>query len=165
MKKINNNSGVTLVALVITVILIAIIASTAVYLGGNIIKEARLQTTNTDMLLIEAKAETVYEKLSFETPKDQLADKLTGTKVTLGTADATNLVKAGIGSGDIEKYYLWDESTLKSVGLEGIKPREGELFYVYYGDEIEVVTSLGFKHTDGKTYYKLSEIRNLKIEE
>lgn len=163
MSYLKKNLGITLVALIVTIVVIAIIASTMVYLGTNIIKKASLQTTNTDMMLIQAKAQTIYEKLSFEKTGEELETSLPGTKVLDGSNDASNLIKAGIQSENITKYFVWNENTLKETGLEGVNPRQGELFYVNYEGEVEVITSIGFKHTDGNTYYKLSDIKNLSF--
>ena len=164
MMKKNNNSGITMVALVITIILIGIITSVLVYFGNNIVKKANLQTASIDMLLIQAKAETIYEKLSFEKTGAELEDALTGVKVTTGTAEATFLTSLGIGPENIVKYFLWNKETLDASGLSGIKLRENEVFYIKYGEEIEVISSIGYKHSNGTTYYKLSEIKDLKEE-
>ena len=165
MKYIGKKSGVTLVSLVITVIVIAIISSTLVYTGMKLIKKASFQTLSTDMLLIQAKAETIYEKLSFEKTPEELISALTGEKVIKTSEHGNNLLRAGVAENDIEKYYLWNDSVLESFGLGGIKSREKGYFYINYGSEIEVVSSLGFSHTDGNTYYKLSEIKNIELEE
>ena len=61
-----NNKGITLVALVITVIVLLIIASIVVYTGTDTIKNANLQSLKTNMLLIEAKGREYVENASHE---------------------------------------------------------------------------------------------------
>lgn len=159
---IKEKSGITLISLMVTVIVIAIITATGIYLGRDVIREARLQEVKTNMMFIQAKAQTIYEKLSFEKSGADLYNNLKGTKVLPSTSDEIILTRAGVLSEDIEKYYLWDENVLKEEGLEGIKPREGEKFYINYEGDVEVISSLGFKSTEGNTYYKLSEIKNIE---
>lgn len=158
------NKGITLISLAITIIVIGILAGVIIYAGTTILKEAKLQTINTDMLLIEAKAETIYEKLSFEKQSSELEAALPGEKVESGSNDAGNLSTAGVSSDEILDYHVWKQEVLDSNGLQGIKLVNNEKFYVKYGDEIEVVSSIGYTHTDGKIYYKLSDIKYLQVE-
>lgn len=61
---IKRNNGVTLVALIVTVIILLIIAGIATYSGIGIIRNANLEALKTNMLLIEAKAKEYVEEVN-----------------------------------------------------------------------------------------------------
>ena len=153
--------GITLIAIIITIIVLIILSGTIIYSGTGMIKYVNLETIKTNLLLIQAKAKTIYEKLSFEVTAEELPNALTGQKVTAGSNEANELQQAGVISTEVEKYYKWDESILQGEGLEGIETEEGDYFYVNYEGEVEVVYPKGFTYTDGNTYYKLSELKGL----
>src|SRR5699024_1831495 len=63
---LSKQSAVTLVALVITVILLLILASVGYYYGNDVIRQANLESLKTDMLLIQAKAKEYVEEATFK---------------------------------------------------------------------------------------------------
>lgn len=135
-------NGITLIALTITIIVIIILAGIVSYSGSQLIKESKLQTIKTEMLLIKGKAETIKDKANFVN-KD---NALVGEKIEGGALDG---------------WYKWDEDDYASTGLTGIK--NGVVYYVNYDDDIDVYYEEGYEHTDGNTYYKLSDIKNLTM--
>ena len=72
-----NNKGITIVSLVIVIIVLIIIEGVSISVGGNVIKSAKLQSINTNMLLIQAKAKVIFEESNFN--KDE--NLLKGQKV------------------------------------------------------------------------------------
>ena len=62
-----SSSGITLVALAITIIVMMIIATISIYEGTKVIKEAKVQTLETNMLAIKAKAKTYVEEVEAAT--------------------------------------------------------------------------------------------------
>ena len=151
-----NNKGITLVALTLTIIILIIITSVTVYTGTNIIKQVSLQNTNTDMMLIQAKVKTIAEQAKFN--KDNSNYKGTPLVQVLDNKKTDKLVDEGIVE-DITKYYLLSKSDLDSMGLEKIDIADGYL--VNYENE-EIIYVRGFQK-DYNTYYKLSDIKNLKF--
>ena len=156
MKKINQK-GITIVSLVITIIVLAILASITVYTGGNILKKTNLQNINTNMMLIQAKTKTIAEQAKFN--KDTTSYK--GQKIS--ELQGNSKISALVASGTIEdqeKYYLLSQDDLNRMGLEKINIEEG---YIVNYDTDEVIYVKGFE-ANGTVYYKLSEMRNLTIE-
>lgn len=156
MKK-KGEKGITLATLVVTIIVIAILASISVYTGTNIIKKTNLQNINTNMMLIQAKTKTIAEQAKFN--KDTSNYK--GMKLTDVTQN--EFVEKLISNHVIEdqaNWYLLSQSDLNEMGLEKIKIEEGYL--VNYNTE-EVMYVKGFE-ANNQTYYKLSEMKNLNIE-
>lgn len=153
-----NNKGITIVSLVITIILLIIITSVTIYIGNNIIKQVTLQNVNTDMMLIKAKVKTIAEQAKFN--KDNSNYKGTPLAQVPDNKKIDKLVEEEIVE-DITKYYLLSKADLDSMGLEKVDIADGYL--VNYENE-EVIYVRGLKNED-KMYYKLSEMKDLRIEE
>lgn len=161
MKK-REQKGITIVALVITITIIGIIAAVAFTQGKDIIKSANLQTLNTNMLLVQAKEKVISEKNSF----DETNNPLKGQQLNdiSGSTAIENLKSQGIIQESEENYsfyYVWNQAILDELGLDSIELKAGTFFIVNYKTE-EVIYSEGYKNTDGNTYYKLSDLINLK---
>ncbi len=100
--------GVTLVALIITIIVMLIIAGTTIA-TSNIIEKSTEQQILTNLTLIHAKVQIIMEKVSFN--------------------GETEGYYIGIPLGD--GRYEYDQDTLNSIGLHGIKIN-GEKYIVNY---------------------------------
>lgn len=154
--KQNNQRGITLTMLVITIIVLLIITSVTIYTGSSIIKQTNLQNLNTNMLLIQAKVKTIGEDAKFS--KD--TSKLKGQKVSQ-IADNEKIQKL-INENIIDNtdtYYLLSQEDLASFGLEKIKVEQG---YVVNYDTEEIIYVKGFE-ANNTVYYKLSETKELKL--
>ena len=170
----NNNKGVTLTSLVITIIVLIIISAITVNISDGVIQEAKLQNLRTNMLLIQAKAKTYAEEVTFETAnldstKEEDATKISEIKVSKfkGTALEncdTSVQTAAENAGvtlTTDFYYLSPEN-LSEMGIN-IKVPEGSYYLVKYNfEDTEVVFTKGFQYKD-VTYYKLSEINQIEI--
>lgn len=153
MKK--NEKGITLTTLVITIIIILILAGTLTYAGSSIIKSAKLQTINTDLLLIQAKVKTLEEKANFEGKPELLVGVNINTNTQLLNSVGITTVQ------ETDKFYsISNEEDLNKLGVSVNTNSE---YIVNYTDG-EVYYVEGYKHTDGKKYYKLSEISNLSVD-
>ena len=135
---IKNEKGVTLVALIITIIVMIILASITIAASSNLNKESQVKNLKTNMLLIQAKAEEIYNKKEYgeieELPGDNVTDS--GILSALG--------------GDSE-----NTRQLKKGGAypEGLKV-DSDDFYVNY-KKGEVYSKTGF---EGK--HLLSKLKN-----
>ena len=67
MSEINNNKGITLLALAITIIVLSIIAGISINAGKQAIDQAEFQTIETNMLIIKAKAKSYAEEIEAAT--------------------------------------------------------------------------------------------------
>ena len=70
-----NNSGITLLALIIIVIVLIIIASISVYEGKELIAKSKVQTLETNMLIIQAKAKSYAEEIDAKIWTDNNKDE------------------------------------------------------------------------------------------
>lgn len=160
--KIKNENGITLIALVITVVVLGILAGVAVQEFGGILDQVNKETVSTDLLLVQAKAKVLNEKSSFD--KDE--SLLKGQKLSeiTGNAEIDNLKSKGVISETEEnynQYYVWDKTVVDELEIGIEKMKDSDFFIVNYATE-EVIYPKGYKDSEGNTYYKLSEISALE---
>ena len=159
--------GVTLVALVITVVVLLIISSIAVYSGSETVRKAKLEELRTNMLLIEAKAKGLVEEVNFKIGLTKPEDEGYAVK----KEQAENEVYKGAGlekatdvsapsAIPVSECYKVTDATLQNWGLEDMEKEEGEEYLIKFDDvnaTVEIYNTLGY---DGK--YSLTEIDNIE---
>ena len=170
---LKKDKGITIVALIITVILMLILVGVGTYYGGDALDKAKIEDIKTNMLSIKTKAMTIAEKYNF---KD--IDNLIGTKLD------TDEAQAGIQSGsysvsdqlkqlletknaegnfqvDINNLYVWTKEDLKGQGLNTIDVDNNNFYIIYYNlsdtNNCEIYYSKGI---DGN--YSLTQLENMK---
>ena len=143
------NSGITLVALVITIIVMMIIASIAVYEGKELIQQSKIQTIETNMLTIQAKAKAYAEEI--DSKVWALSDKESKRE--------NEFEKKGLENVG-EKQYKVTNDGIEKMGLSDLK---GDEYIVEFDSDYkvrDVIYSKGIKYK-GETYNKLSEIQQV----
>lgn len=174
---LNNNKGVTIVSLVITIIVLLILSSIAINSGTESIDKANLESLKTNMLLIKAKAKEYVENASFkngtaENNDDVAKKELKGKEVT-DINEYSEQLKIELKKELGDKKFLYNlcrnenneitDSILTQMGLKDISVSDAEQYLVLYdieNVEVEVYNTKGYTK-DGTTYYSLSEIENL----
>ena len=147
---LKSKNGITIIALVLTVIIMPILVGVTVKIGTNSIDESEKQDIITNMISIKTKAKIVKDKYNF---KD--IENLVGTPLIEDTEHTTTDVKVEIPGEKINKCYIWTQEDLNDQGLASISSNKSEFYIVCYGDdEIEVYYS---KAVDGK--YSLTELQ------
>lgn len=141
--KIEN--GITIIALIITIILMLILAGVGIHFGSDAIDKAKLEDIKTDMISIKTKAKIITEQYNF---KD--IDSLVGSEIADIEAQKLNITN----SGNLRK---WSSSDLSNQNLSTI---EGDVYIVYYDldnpNNCEVYYLNGYQ---GK--YSLTDLQNL----
>lgn len=109
--------GITLVALIITIILMLILVGVGAHFGIDAIDKAKIEDIKTDMISIKTKAKIITEQYKF---KD--IDSLVGTAITSEEANQLNIPT--------------NEQTRKmsssDLGKQGLSTIEGDKYVVYY---------------------------------
>ena len=150
-----NNKGVTLTTLIITIIVLIILAGITITVGYDVVERAELENLKTNMLLVQAKTKVALEEYNFS--KDET--KLIGTKVT--DVDTTIIQKLNTAGIDvIDDWYYLGQSDFDSMSLSDINPGENEYFLVRYDKEtldVEVLYTKGYKNK-----YTLTELKNME---
>lgn len=169
-----NNKGITMVALILTIIVMAILAGITINTGSKVIKDAELQDVVTNMLLIQAKVKIGIEEGNFKTANLNSEDENEKEKIKdtylLGkiaeTQQYSEYIREELRG---KKWRLISDDDLKNMGLNELANVNGEENYYLYtydeidGDfEIEIVYTGGYKHSDGKIYYVLSDLIELQ---
>ena len=144
---LKNEKGITIIALIITIILMLILVGVTVKVGTKEISKAKLEDIKTEMISIKTRAKIVKDKYDF---KD--IDNLVGTK--LSEAPDYNAEAIDIPDASKENCYIWTQEDLNSQELSSIKVDKDKFYVVYYGDDIEIYYSKG---VDGK--YSLTELQ------
>ena len=123
MKKDN---GITLIALIVTIIIMIILATIVVDFSTKAIDKAKLEDIKTNMLLIQGKSQTIYEKYLFKE-----IEQLTGI---LYSEQNTYVISDGLLDHlNVEDdIYIWGEEALNENGLGTIKTDEQTFYIVDY---------------------------------
>ncbi|MBQ2916967.1 MAG: hypothetical protein IJE59_02165 [Clostridia bacterium] len=141
--KIEN--GITIIALIITIVIMIILAAVGIEFGNDAVNNAKLEDIKTNMISIKTKAKIVTEQYNF---KD--IDSLVGNVITDDEATKLNLTNS-------ENIRKWSSSDLSSQNLSNI---EGDAYIVSYDLEnpnnCEVYYLKGY---EGK--YSLTELQEL----
>mgnify|MGYP004514070193 CR=1 FL=1 len=142
---LKKENGVTMAMLVIMIIVILILSGVIVYEGTSTIKSAKNQSIYTNMLLIQAKARTIQDKVDF------------GEATYIGIE---------INDDEKEKYkiegnkaYKLSQEDLYEMGIEV----SGDNEYIVDYDNDEVYYIKGIKDSEDNLHYSLTDISNTGI--
>ncbi len=157
---LRNEKGVTMAMLIITVIVMVVVASIAMTAGSNLRKKTELADRVSQMQLIQAKAEEIYNEHLYK------GSKLLGQEVTLNEGDEIRN----------EKWYKLSSEDMKSMGID-FTPTDEYYYCVKYDlteenseegvdkediDPIDVYYSGGYESTNGNMYYTLGKLKDLE---
>lgn len=177
MKK-NNQNGITLVILTITIIVLIILAGITIHTGTESIRKANLEGLKTNMLLIETKAREFVENASFDLGIDpenatdemktnaqaELTGDDKGTLVTSGDSIIDQLLNIGISQADIDNGNVCKLTTenLEKMGINDVESNDEEGWYVIVYNindtTAEIYHTMGYQ---GK--YSLTDIEQIEL--
>ena len=183
-EKIKQERGVTLFALVVMIMVLAIIAGIALYSGKEVINNANLESMRTNMMLIEAKAREYIEDADFKmgtSPDDAKKEsvrqevyvndaKLKRAYGDDGNAKISELSNVTMPSevdtlsaADKKKIYYVTPEAMQQWGLNDIKIDNGVAYLISLDDDtdnlkVEVYNTLGFQGN-----YSLTELNALDM--
>lgn len=166
---LKKENGITIIALVITVIIMIMLAGVSVYYGSDAVKKGKLEDIKTNMISIKTKAKIVVEEYNFKDIENLVGTKLDNDVEQAGMQFGTYKIpdelqkifeakdENGENKFDITRLYVWTKEDLASQSLSAINIDNEAFYIVYYNlentNECEVYYSKGF---DGK--YSLSEL-------
>lgn len=179
------NRGITMVALVITIVVLLIIAGISIGAGNNAIKNSKLENLKTNMLLIEVKAKEQIENAKFRLGTS--FDKATKEEKTnrVNTAKS-EFIGEEIVDGNIFKnntkittekiqedntknntyYYKLSTQDLIDMGLKNVKSDEKNGYYIVkynlQDSTIEIYNTEGFDD-EGNVVYSLTDIKQVRL--
>ena len=148
---IKSNKGITLIALIVTVTVLAIFAYAVVSIGVSLTGTAKFTNVETYMLIIKSKSETM------------------ANEVAIGEREETELYGTLQSSGDLSGLYRLKEKEVKEMGIDKVKATTEDKIYTDYYIQYETNTEgeiIGVKdviyepgvENSGEMYYKLTEM-------
>ena len=168
--KFNKDSGITLIVLIITIVVLLIIAGITIFNGKDIIRRGKLEELRTNMLLIEAKAKEYVEEANFkmgispdEVKKEEVRNEIYVEKAKLQKASEAGIdVPSAI---PLQDCYNITQDAFKEWGLDKIEVEDNEYYLIKFDDQnatVEIYNTLGY-NDEGTVKYSLTDID--KIEE
>lgn len=128
-----NSKGITLVALIITVIVMFILISISVEYGGNQIQKAKLEDTKTEMIVIKGKAQIIAEKNSFDNDSELKGEQQENGNYKLSEND---LKEMGIEDIDLDndsyyevRYFTKDENDKDKIDVDVYLIKNNNIVY------------------------------------
>ncbi len=139
-----NHKGITMISLIITIAILAIITYVSVSIGIGITGDVKFQNIETYMLLIQSKCEALANEKIIENLDDS---SLYGTLQE---------------EGDYAGWYKLSQAELNEIGVKDAKAEDGYYVNYYLNDknkEVDVAYARGVTYHD-EVFYLLSSISN-----
>ena len=162
-----NKKGVTLISLVITIIVLMILSTVAIYSGIEIVKISNLTKFTTEMKILQTQINSIYDQYTENKTinideasykgeeilniEDETTDEITAKKNQI-FKELSKDSEAQIYPDEIDQYKYWSNSLIQKLGIEGV---EGSCFVNV--KRRSIVSYEGLKY-DGKRYYTLSQL-------
>ncbi len=148
MEKVKQESGVTLVILIVSVVVLGILAITAINSGSTGLDTANQQAFISELQMIQAKVNTIYEKRKLSAADKSYYD---GIGRNVSGLDQTKLNQA-LGTTAKEGFKYYTPEDLEKLELNNVT----QTVLINY-DTREVISYEGIEIAD-KKYYKLEEM-------
>ena len=142
-KEVKNVNGITLIALVTTVIIILILSSVAIYSGKSIISSSKLTKFTAEMKIMQMQVNDLYDK--YKNGDNAILE----LGEDLSSNEQENTAFSGAGIIDTTGYRFFSQTTIESLNIEGV---EGE--FLINIEKRSVISYEGFKY-DGEMFYTL----------
>ncbi|MBR3002404.1 MAG: prepilin-type N-terminal cleavage/methylation domain-containing protein [Clostridia bacterium] len=165
-----NNKGITLISLIITIVVLLILTGIAINYGTETIKNAKLETLKTNMMLIKAKTMEYVEEANFKAGtsgqlkdgdniKTEVANELKGELIP-----QSSNTYSFINYSESEGQYLYNvNGILSDIGLKDVEidSSKDEKYLVVYdisNAKVEVYNTIGFK-IEGNLIHDLTTLQ------
>ena len=173
MNCLENKSGITIIALIITVIVILIIAGISMSTGLDTIKRAKFESKMTNMITIKANAKIFAEEINAEvwdlgnaekaTKRAELFQNKYYMNIIQNPTDILAKLDNSIKENGCEVYSL-TKQTLNEMGLSDFaKETEDGQFVVAFNSKdftkLEIVCPSGIYY-EKTTYWTLSQLQS-----
>lgn len=164
----NKNHGITLIALVLTIIFLLIIAGIAIIEGNKIFHKAKLESITTNMITLKAKSKIIIEEANTKLKDSEDKEREMKTIceenykmriIELSEEQKMQLV-GDIKSDDEYICYLLTADTLNDMELNEIEHTDKYAFIYKTSDysKVDVIYLPGISNNN-TIYYTLSEIQ------
>lgn len=155
---LKNNSGITLLILVITIVVLMILTSVSVNIGFSVINDVRIGRMISNMTLIKAKVETIYDENQFNEAQ-LVGTKIDKLPVTISEKEKKLIENERNINFNEMQWYEWNREVLKQEGLDSDMLSNEDVFYVNY-ESSEVLHSKGSSY-DKINYYSIIGLKSI----
>lgn len=157
------NKGITIIALIITVIVMLILVSVTTKIGTGQIEKTKLEDLKATMLLIKGRAQIAIDKENFgeDYNKDgmvKLTDEVALPEEIANNYDLTKLKTTLDKLADKTNLYIWEQTAMDNNNID-VTITNTEFYVIDYNTR-EVYYSQGYKSGE-TTYYSLTDIQNI----
>lgn len=167
-----NQKGITIMALVVTVIVILIIAGISINEGKSLIKKSKIENLMTNMIVIKSKSKVIAEEINAATwnkteeeKKAKFTDENTyAMQETTISQEQANQLDSTIKDAEYT-CYLVTKDTLEYMNLSEIDDEDNFIVVYKKGDftKLDIVYKEAIPY-DGENFYTLSSLQ-AKMEE
>lgn len=172
---VKNNKGVTMIALITTVVVMIILTGVSINTGFTVVKDVRIGRILSNMKLVEGKMAVLYDDYKFYNNDtsylegqgpikiDSATNKL--EEVNLSEAEVEAIAQnANVSIQDVYSWnwYKWDLAELEAQNLDTNMLEKTHVFFVNY-EYNEIIYSEGTSYNNVDYYYSrtgLTEIFN-----
>lgn len=162
MKRICDDSGITLISLVVTIIVLLILTSIATYNGIDVIRDSQFTKFSEQLKIMQVEVNDLYDKYKNNQSIEIQGTTYTGKEIEKIGKDLSDLPQAtkvfstnNSGITDATGYMYYDEETLKNLGIENV---DEDGYFVNVAKR-SVVSYSGMYYR-GKEYYTMDQIPN-----
>lgn len=145
-----NQKGITLISLVITIIVLVIITGIGISASIDSIKSAKKTAFITELEMIQEKVNTIYEKRKLNADDIAYYNSLGQDVSNVGAPKLLEILKGQSSMG----YLYFSKEDLKKLDLDNISQ---DVIINFTTRDVVSVTGI---EIDGNTYYKLLDIPN-----
>lgn len=162
----NNQKGVTLVILTVTIIVLLIIIGVVVKAGVDNIRKAEATSVKTNMMLIQAKGKEYVENTNFNmgtTEKSAEEQASIKAQYLKGTTYSGNLPE-GVVLADGQEAYSLSSENLSEMGLNDLS-KDAQNYVVVYNiseEKVDVIYLPGVEY-ENNIYYTLSSLQEVGV--
>lgn len=152
---LRQTNGITIIALIITIIVMLILVTVGIEYGTQEVEKAKLEDLKTTMLLIKGRAQIVADKEDFGESYDN-----TGMVKLLDASnyDLSSLQPTLDELEDTSNLYIWEQTAMDNNNID-VEITNTDFFVIDYSTG-EVYYSLGYIY-EGNTYYSLTQMQNI----
>ena len=140
-----NETGLTPIKMIFTVIILAVIIVFGVFITMNLWKSNDTKDIKTDLLYVQAKAKGIHDKSLVDSNQKLLGEEINEFE---GNEAINELVSKE------DKWYKLSQEDLNTMGLGNLNAEDG---YIVNYETKEVIFVKGIQE-DEQIYYKLSDV-------
>lgn len=162
---VENNKGVTLIALITTVVVMIILTGVSINTGFTVVKDVRIGRVLSNMKLVEGKMAVLYDDYKFYNNDSNYLEGQGPIKIDSTTnkleevalsAEEIELIaiNANVNIQDVYSWnwYRWDLAELEAQDLDQNMLEKNHVFFVNY-EYNELIYSEGTSYNNVDYYY------------